>query len=1149
MADRITLDTSRDDQDVVEKSEKGSTRVVTHPRHNETPSLQQKRGAQERLRLNLPKHIITSPEEHSASNSVHFVENSEENSTTKQSAPGHHYWQRKTPYPDIEESKPKWQEPKSKSKFKLPNLEWIPQNFNVICLRPVLRCSIFAWISLLLILIPRTQKFLGKSSFIILPASFLSPPSDPFIAVLEREIIIQLTVSGSYAWSCLGIKLANLARTEFSTNVDVSDVLRGRYLEVAPSVICCIFLCLGTSILLYLRTMMGQGKPVIAAMILSCTVMDSSLTAAPLYPFPNYQLGKDFVVPIAFHSINAIACALLIFPESVHAQFRRRSNAVFSPLSEALRDQAKLLQNAPSIFDADFEAGVESYTQRVQAAEAALGPLGMTSRLMKKDCSFGRFSPGDFRVIHELARRMTVRANGMAFYFKIMDPSRHRFPGTPATTPSYSRTSSRAPSAPSTPRVENCKSTGGTGHNNGSISSRRRRTHQASNYFQSQHRHSNPKAHLHDMLSRPLEHAVGVFESQAYLNLESRFEHANADYLRSCFMKTLGTSAEPLLLCCADAIDHASSWFQRVKDDGLLRRLTTRNSRLRWDVIVHENEIKKEQLVSVLNEFRNTRRHQVLDVYRPVFSPGRTDSPGAEDPPPHRYLFQCYLYQYHLIHLALDHIKVLDEITRLETTRRRSRLWLPSRPFRKIFGQSKWDSSNGDVNPGDEEDPDLVAGIEPDNVQLGEASRRDPDALPPRSIFGRVCRMVYLMIHSLGHGNAVFAFKAGVMAVLLALPSYLPRSMEIAISNRSVWAIVLGQTTLSRFRGDTVFGLTSRILSTFFGGVVGMIIWYISAGSGTGNAYILGVICALCFPFFYFARIYYPGPPINVIFFFLTSQLVIGYSWQDTHLPSITEAGYGFTVAWKRFLMVTIGVTVAFIFSILPPSTTLRRYLRRTYATTASQIGQLYCDILSMATVRDAVRTEKIVKNLIAVRMKLGRTRALRRNVAFEFSLQGEWPADRYKRILEIQMEIAYLLSHLRSVEEHLDPEWARAFLRRTRFMESDFQGDILSVICMISIALRTGTPLPQITPCPLLDRFVAHNVGMDDYGLPRTLNIETLENEQYLNFSVGVATAFGIITRLDRLMLATKELVGEQYHIRGVIDLSRKRNAEKTNL
>lgn len=31
------------------------------------------------------------------------------------------------------------------------------------------------------------------------------------------------------------------------------------------------------------------------------------------------------------------------------------------------------------------------------------------------------------------------------------------------------------------------------------------------------------------------------------------------------------------------------------------------------------------------------------------------------------------------------------------------------------------------------------------------------------------------------------------------------------------------------------------------------------------------------------------------------------------------------------------------------------------------------------------------------------------------------------------------------------------------------------------------------------------------------------------------MATAFGIVTRLDRLMLAVKEIVGEQYHIHGV--------------
>ena len=125
---------------------------------------------------------------------------------------------------------------------------------------------------------------------------------------------------------------------------------------------------------------------------------------------------------------------------------------------------------------------------------------------------------------------------------------------------------------------------------------------------------------------------------------------------------------------------------------------------------------------------------------------------------------------------------------------------------------------------------------------------------------------------------------------------------------------MLGQTTLSRFRGDTVFGLFSRIWATFLGGLVGLILWYechsqvksyciktsltryLSTGKGSGNPYGLAAVTAVCFPFFTFARLYFPAPPVAVIFFFLTSQLVIGYSWQDSHLPSISNAGlYGFS--------------------------------------------------------------------------------------------------------------------------------------------------------------------------------------------------------------------------------------------------------------
>jgi hypothetical protein len=64
----------------------------------------------------------------------------------------------------------------------------------------------------------------------------------------------------------------------------------------------------------------------------------------------------------------------------------------------------------------------------------------------------------------------------------------------------------------------------------------------------------------------------------------------------------------------------------------------------------------------------------------------------------------------------------------------------------------------------------------------------------------------------------------------------------------------------------------------------------------------------------------------------------------------------------------------------------------------------------------------------------------------------------------------------------------------------------------MIATSLRTGQPLPQVTPCPLLDKFMATHykfalpgglangtVEDDDYGLPANVTMGTLEDMQYL--------------------------------------------------
>lgn len=63
------------------------------------------------------------------------------------------------------------------------------------------------------------------------------------------------------------------------------------------------------------------------------------------------------------------------------------------------------------------------------------------------------------------------------------------------------------------------------------------------------------------------------------------------------------------------------------------------------------------------------------------------------------------------------------------------------------------------------------------------------------------------------------------------------------------------------------------------------------------------------------------------------------------------------------------------------------------------------------------------------------------------------------------------------------------------------------SSLGLISSSLRTGNPLPQVTPCPLLNRCmerhhglnVIHEESEEDFGLPKVLTEETLESLQYL--------------------------------------------------
>lgn len=90
-------------------------------------------------------------------------------------------------------------------------------------------------VSLLLILIPSSEVALGQASFLILIGALLSPPNEPLAAILRREFNILVAVLCSWAWSCLGMKLAFLARSIDFGTIDKTLIFKGAYVEFGVS--------------------------------------------------------------------------------------------------------------------------------------------------------------------------------------------------------------------------------------------------------------------------------------------------------------------------------------------------------------------------------------------------------------------------------------------------------------------------------------------------------------------------------------------------------------------------------------------------------------------------------------------------------------------------------------------------------------------------------------------------------------------------------------------------------------------------------------------------------------------------------------------------------------------------------------------------
>ena len=498
--------------------------------------------------------------------------------------------------------------------------------------------------------------------------------------------------------------MAHLARNHIDYNATLAQVITGQYIEAGPAVIQAIFLFIGSAFFLYLKARLGPG-PFLVPCIMGCICLDTCLSTAALFPYPYYKIGKGVFIPIAFHSALSIFVSATVFPQTITCQYTAAIGRVLDPLGQFLDKHKVILKMDPS--SDEFAAGAKELKGLVDKSESGMGPTAIWLRLLPRDIIWGRFSPGDISALQSSIRRIVTRAEGMNIYFTLIDPTRERFPVTPATTqpntPVLTRSNTPAVSRSSSPVrgrrdrrsadvLEQVQTRDSAYRRQGGAASplhqaiarhlrhlSRTRTHHSHRHahqhsgYHDNHLHLSLLEMAHTLSARPdAESAVGVFESQRYLNLEAtRLSHRQSPEMTAQFTELLGEACEDLLGASKDGLVAVKEWVTGV-------RRADWGSRHKVEKMRQERKQKLEEVRNhvhrIIDEFRTDKRYaifisfsrvnfpltlwrrlRVLDPYRCAFDPKhvKDGKGGVAEAPPHKYLFHCYMYEYHILQFAL----------------------------------------------------------------------------------------------------------------------------------------------------------------------------------------------------------------------------------------------------------------------------------------------------------------------------------------------------------------------------------------------------------------------------------------------------------------------------------------------------------------
>ncbi|KAJ5681423.1 uncharacterized protein N7477_001363 [Penicillium maclennaniae] len=353
------------------------------------------------------------------------------------------------------------------------------------------------------------------------------------------------------------------------------------------------------------------------------------------------------------------------------------------------------------------------------------------------------------------------------------------------------------------------------------------------------------------------------------------------------------------------------------------------------------------------------------------------------------------------------------------------------------------------------------------------------------------------------------------------------RLQDFFYREKGIWGTITAQIAVVIYMADFTFSVVSRTAGTILGGVMGMVAWYIGSGSGTGNAYGLSAITAAMTLILVWWRLFLPPALLPcAVMSGATYVLVIGFSYDDTHIQQYGLPGYGYAAFYKRLVTVLLGLVAAFVVQIFPKPPSASRHVRKTLFNTIRNLSDHYALLLSHWGRADdpspvSIVAEKISLDLAETLLALQGSINL---LKFEITL-GPFDQGTFLQIQELCQDMNQCLGRLLALTGSLPVELQHRLTQNVGIMDDTIIDSVMAVLGVINQSLKTGDPLPERLPAPLLTRcYVAWHAEHRKAEFSTAL----VRNEDYRRYCVAVSSYLKFLSTVDDILLVLKGVLGE---------------------